>query len=113
MKRVFFMVVILLMATTLVSAQDADKSSKKVKIKTEIVVYTVDMDCESCLNKIKKELTFAKGVKDLYLNLENNVVGVKFDPAKTDKDKLAEAIKKLGHTVEEQQTKDLLPDTWK
>jgi len=114
MKRVILLVVMSLLTVTYLSAQKAEKVSKSAKkAKTEIVVYSVEMDCEGCLNKIKKELTFAKGVKELHLSLENQLVAVKFDPSKTDKEKLAEAVNKLGHKATEQESREKLPDSWK
>jgi len=110
MKRVILLVVMSLLTVTYLSAQKVEKVKKA---KTETVVYSVDMDCEGCLNKIKKELTFAKGVKELHLSLENQIVAVKFDPSKTDKEKLAGTIKQLGHTATEQESKENLPENWK
>lgn len=112
MKRVMLLSVLSLLMVTYMTGQKVEKVEKVKKEKTETVVYLVSMDCEGCLNKIKKELTFAKGVKELYLNLETQIVAIKFNPSKTDKEKLAEVIKKMGHTATEQQSKEKLPVNW-
>ena len=110
MKKVLLLAVLSLLTVTYISAQKVEKAKKA---KTETVVYSVNMDCEGCLNKIKKELTYTKGVKDMYLNLSDELVAVKFDPSKTDKAKLMATIKKLGYTVTEQNSKEKLPSNWK
>ncbi|MDR2926919.1 MAG: heavy-metal-associated domain-containing protein [Cytophagaceae bacterium] len=114
MNKVFCLIVASLLMVTGMSAQKAEKASKAVKkAKTEIVVCTVSMHCDNCVAKIKKQLSFEKGVKDLYLNLDDKMVAVKFQPAKTDKEKLMKAIKDLGYEVSEEQSKEKLPEAWK
>jgi len=109
MKLISLIVISLFLVTNL-SAQKAQKVAKTPK--TETVVFSVKMDCESCLNKIKKQLAYEKGVKDLYLSLADDIVAIKFTPAKTDKEKLMAVIKKLEFEVTEIQSKESLPDKW-
>ena len=112
-SRLVFLTVVSLFFVTNISAQNVEKKAKKPKqVKTEIVVYSVSMDCQGCLNRVKKELTYTKGVKDLYLNLDDTIVAVKFQPAKTDKEKLKDAIKKLDLEVSELQSREKLPAAW-
>ena len=111
MKKVLLLAVLSLLTVTYISAQKVEKAKKA---KTETVVYSVNMDCEGCLNKIKKELTYTKGVKEMHLNLIGKIVAIKFDPSKTDKEKLMATIKKLGYTVTYlQQSEEWIPNSWK
>ncbi|KAB2867600.1 MAG: heavy-metal-associated domain-containing protein, partial [Bacteroidales bacterium] len=60
------------------------------------VVYEVSMHCKSCKAKIERDLAFEKGVKEVTATLDEKLVTVKYDDAKTTPEKIAEAIKKLG-----------------
>ncbi len=79
-----------------------DTASAKDKEK-ETVVFTVSpkMTCRNCENKIKTNIRFEKGVNDITTNLKEQTVTVTYDPAKTDKSKLAAAFKKIGYTAKE------------
>lgn len=61
------------------------------------VVYEVSMHCKSCKAKIERDLAFEKGVKEVTATLDEKLVTVKYDDAKTTPEKIAEAIKKLGY----------------
>ena len=86
--------VVFLLGTHSVFAQDK-------KEKEEQVVFLVGMDCHKCEEKIKKNIPYEKGVKDLTTNLDKKLVTIKYQPSKTDKDKLKKSIEKLGFTCEE------------
>ena len=88
--------VVFLLGVSTVSAQD-----KKANSKEEQVIFSVSMDCHSCEQKIKKNIPYDKGVVDLTVNLEKQLVTVKYRTDKTDKVKLKKAIEKLGFTCEE------------
>jgi copper chaperone CopZ len=90
---------VFLLSVGAVSGQDAKKVLKNSK--EETVVFSVSMDCHSCEQKIKKNIPYEKGVKDLTVNLEKKQVTIKYQTDKTDKDKLKKAIEKLGCTCEE------------
>jgi copper chaperone CopZ len=62
------------------------------------VLFSVDMHCESCKNKIEKALRWHKGVKDLSIKLKELTVRVRFDPRKTSPLDLQAAIEALGYT---------------
>lgn len=65
------------------------------------VCFTVNppMSCSSCENKIKTNLRFEKGVKEIDASAAKGIVAVKFDPAKTSVDRLVEAFKKVGYVA--------------
>lgn len=81
------------------------QDSKQKANKTETVVFETSMHCDKCVKKITDNISFEKGVKDLKADLPTKTVTVKYDPAKTDKSKLAAAIKKLGYTATEKADK--------
>lgn len=61
------------------------------------VVYDVPLHCANCVKKVKENLSYEKGVKALEVSLEDRMVKVTYDPSKTDEQKLAAAISKLGY----------------
>lgn len=80
---------------------DSDAKNPKRKDKWETVVFATSMYCEQCVKKMEANLPFEKGVKDLVVSLEDKTVTFKFDPLKTDKNKLAGAIVRLGYEAVE------------
>ena len=86
---------VFLLAGSTVSAQN------KKENKEEQVVFSVSMDCHNCEQKIKKNIPYEKGVKDLTTNLEKRLVTIKYQTDKTDKAKLKKSIEKLGFTCKE------------
>ena len=92
-------VVVFLFATNIVLAQD---KPMKLKKNEALVVYSVNIDCHSCEQKIKKNLPFdVKGVKDLRTSIEKQQVTIKYETKRTDTDKLQKAIEKLGFKCQE------------
>ncbi len=55
------------------------------------------MSCNNCEKKIKGNLRFEKGVKNVETSLENQTVTVKYDPDKTNEANLAKAFSKIGY----------------
>lgn len=109
MKKIVLLTMLILMVIPIGRAQKSNSTSKT----PEIVVFTVNMDCQNCVEKITKQLTFEKGVRDLYVNLENQVVAVKFRPDKTNKAHLQKVLEKMEYEVSERQSKEGLPENWK
>jgi periplasmic mercuric ion binding protein len=64
--------------------------------KTESVKFWVSMKCTACQQKIKDNLPFEKGIKDMQVDLATKTVSVTFDPKKTNVEKIRLAIEKLG-----------------
>ena len=96
--QIILSVAVFFVATHTVSAQD-----KKGTNKVEQVVFSVNMHCSGCEQKVKKSIPYEKGVKDLTTNLEKQLVTIKYQSDKTDRAKLKKAIEKLGYTCEEVQ----------
>ena len=62
-----------------------------------VMTPTPKMHCESCENKIKKNLRFEKGVKKIESSVENQTVTVTYDATKTDVKSLQSAMKQIGY----------------
>ena len=63
----------------------------------KVVTFSVEMHCNACKQKIERNIAYEKGVLDLEVDLKKNTVTVTYDAAKTDEEKLAAALKKLGY----------------
>lgn len=84
-------IVALFMATEL----SAQKPKEESKIAT--VVIASEIDCNHCKEKIEKNIAFEKGVKELFVSLENKTVTISYRKDKNSAEKLCEAINKLGY----------------
>ncbi len=76
-------------------------TGKKQQKKTAEVLFSVNIDCKNCVKKLEAKLPFEEGVKDLKISLEDKTIWFAYLPEKTDKEKLAKAIEKLGYKAEE------------
>lgn len=52
-------------------------------IKTVVFTTTPQMHCEACENKIKNNLRFEKGIKNIETSVPNQTVTVKYNADKT------------------------------
>lgn len=70
---------------------------------TKTTVFNVNpkMSCQNCENKIKSNLRYEKGVKDIKTSLDDQTVTVTYDDAKTSPEKIASGFKKIGYTAAE------------
>ena len=64
------------------------------------VTFKTSMTCKNCVKKITENMSFERGVMDLKVTLETKEVMIKYNPAKTDEETLAKAIRKLGYEAE-------------
>lgn len=81
--------------TTEASAQK--KPKKKVEVKE--VTFNVSLHCANCVKKVQENIAFEKGVKDLHVCLDDQIVSIKYDASKTSEAALKAAIEKLGYPV--------------
>lgn len=99
MKRFLFLsLTLLLMAGTAAFAQDK-KQKKSANIQE--VTFVTSIDCKNCVKKVEANLPYEKGIKDMKVTLDDRTVWIKYDAGKTDKEKLAAALNKLGYEAEE------------
>ncbi|MCF0177991.1 MAG: heavy-metal-associated domain-containing protein [Bacteroidales bacterium] len=92
---------IILLAALFTLSFSANAQNKKEKSKLEEVTFVTTIDCNNCVKKCEANLPYEKGVKDFKIVLEDKTIYFKFDPAKTSKETLKKAIKKLGYEAEE------------
>ena len=83
----------------------AEKKQKKV----EEVTFLTYLHCENCKKKVQENIAFEKGVKSLEVSLEDQTIKIGYDPQKTDADKLAKAIEKLGYEARLWDGKETVP----
>lgn len=62
-----------------------------------VMTPTPQMHCESCENKIKKNLRFESGVKKIETSIKEQTVTVTYDATKTDVKKIQAAMKEIGY----------------
>jgi copper chaperone CopZ len=97
-----FIKIILAVAIVAMFSFNADaQNTKKKQANVAEVTFVSSIDCAGCVKKVEGNIPYEKGVKDLKVNLDNQTIYIKYDPTKTDKEKLAAAIVKLGYTAEE------------
>src|SRR5947207_1627434 len=63
----------------------------------EITLNVAGMTCASCVAHVEKALKGVPGAHDARVNLAAGRARVRFDPAKTDPTKLAEAVENSGY----------------
>lgn len=98
MKKAIIIIMAALMAMPVLSMAD-NKPSKKKKGEVKEVTFVVEFDCENCAKKIRENVAFEKGVKDLKVTLEDKTVALKYDAAKTTETALKASIEELGYPV--------------
>ena len=99
MKRYLIIALnLLLVAGTAAFAQEK-KQKKQANIQE--VTFVTTIDCKNCVKKVEANLPYEKGIKDMKVNLDDKTIWIKYDADKTDKEKLAAAIVKLGYEAEE------------
>ena len=74
-------------------------SAAAKKTETKCVEFSVNppLQCENCENKVKNNLKFEKGVKDVKAYAKENRILITYDPAKTGEEALVKALKKIGY----------------
>lgn len=91
--RLFALALMSLFAISAGYAKDTAKEPcNEAKIKTSAFSFM-------CQNKIESNLKKIEGVNDAQMNLEDKVVTVKYNPAKTSAAKLQQTIDDLGYAT--------------
>ena len=70
-------------------------------IKTVVVTTMPQMHCESCENKIKGNLRFEKGVKQIECNIPEQRVTITYDADKTKPETIIKSFEKFGYKATE------------
>ena len=90
---------IIIIMTALLAFAVSSYAGPKKKAELKEVTFSVHLHCGNCVKKVKENISFEKGVKDLHVCLEDQIVYVKYDANKTSEDTLKAAIEKLGYKV--------------
>lgn len=93
MKKIILSLVVLMTATLAM----ADKKNEAKAVFTTNPV----MHCASCETKIKSNLRFVKGVKDIATDIPSQTVTVTYNPDKTSKEKIVKGFSKIGYEARE------------
>lgn len=64
-----------------------------------VVTTTPPMSCQNCENKIKKNIRWVKGVKEIETNIPEQRVTIEYDADKTNPTQIEEAFHKIGYEV--------------
>ena len=70
-------------------------------IKTVVVTTLPQMHCASCENKIKGNLRFEKGVKQIECNIPEQRVTITYDAEKTNAETIIQSFGKFGYKATE------------
>lgn len=98
MKKIMFLTTVVLSLLTLsLSAQ----KGKKLKENEARVLYSVTLDCASCVTKINDNVPFMDGIKDVKVSLEKQTIVLVYRTDKTNVDKIAKELEKLGFPAKE------------
>ncbi len=67
---------------------------------TEEVQFKTSADCPMCKAKIEEMFTFERGVRHAVLDLEKNIVTVRYNSRRTDEERLRNALLDLGYKAD-------------
>jgi copper chaperone CopZ len=68
-------------------------------IKTVVLTTSPQMHCQNCENKIKSNIRFEKGVKDIVTDLDTKTVTIKYDADKTTVENIVAGFAKIDYTA--------------
>lgn len=91
---------LIIIMTALMACAVSLSAGPKKKGELKEVTFSVHLHCANCVKKVQENISFEKGVKDLHVCLEDQIVYIKYDSAKTSEDKLKAAVEELGYKVE-------------
>ena len=89
MKKIMMILAMLAMVASIATA--APKAEKKIAT----VVFTTDLDCHHCAQKVMNTIPYEKGIKDVQVDVPTKTVTVKFDEAKNSVESLTKAFESI------------------
>ena len=90
---------LIIIMTALMAFAVSSYAGPKKKVELKEVTFNVHLHCANCVKKVQENISFEKGVKDLHVCMEDQIVYLKYDPSKTSEETLKAAIEKLGYKV--------------
>lgn len=88
-------IMMLFFASMSLNAQD-----KKLKANEAEVLYSVSIHCASCVTKLNAKLPYLRNIKDFKVNMADQTIWFLYKKNKTDVEKLAKELDKLGYPAE-------------
>lgn len=85
---------LILMAALIISSAAIAKN-----IKTAVFTTLPQMHCDNCEMKIKKNVRFVKGVKDIQTNVGEQTITITYDADKTSPTKIIDGFKRINYTA--------------
>lgn len=89
MKKIIALFAMLALAAGVAVA--APKAEKKIVT----VVFTTDIDCGHCAQKVYNSIPYEKGIKDVQVDVKTKSVTVQFDAAKNNVESLTKAFESI------------------
>ena len=100
MKKIITLFAMLAMVAGVAVA--APKAEKKIAT----VVFTTDIDCAHCAQKVYNSIPYEKGIKDVVVDVKTKTVTVKFDEAKNSIESLQKAFNSIKVKVVKTEVKE-------
>jgi copper chaperone CopZ len=91
MKKIITLLVALVAVAGVAVAAPKQKAEKKIAT----VVFTTDLDCHHCAQKVLNTIPYEKGIKDVQVDVPTKTVTVKFDEAKNSTESLTKAFESI------------------
>ena len=91
MKKIMMILAALAMVAGVATAAPKQKAEKKIAT----VVFTTDLDCHHCAQKVLNTIPYEKGIKDVQVDVPTKTVTVKFDEAKNSVESLTKAFESI------------------
>ena len=96
------MMILVALATIAGVATAVPKAEKKIAT----VVFTTDIDCPHCAQKVMNSIPYEKGIKDVQVDVKTKSVTVKFDAAKNSVESLIKAFSTIKVKVFKSEVKE-------
>lgn len=74
-------------------------SDNKQQVDTLVVSTTPQMHCENCENKIKQNIRFVKGVKQIETSIPEQQVTIIYNNTKTKYEDFVKAFQRIGYEI--------------
>ena len=91
MKKIMMILAMLAVGAGVATADPKQKAEKKIAT----VVFTTDLDCHHCAQKVLNTIPYEKGIKDVQVDVPTKTVTVKFDEAKNSVELLTKAFESI------------------
>ena len=91
MKKIMMILAALAVVAGVATAAPKEKVEKKIVT----VVFTTDLDCHHCAQKVLNTIPYEKGIKDVQVDVPTKTVTVKFDEAKNSTESLTKAFESI------------------